>query len=166
VSTVEKAVMLAREIAKVAEGFAGEFQFDPEHTEHTEDHGSDHSNCIEYDNRLMYVPAGDDEAWEIACGIEPHIAAPMAAMLEAAGPLARALLALTEKMERLEALVSNLRTGVINACDAACDSIDQRRFLRQVRHTANQLNLPFDWDAIVEDFAASQLEPVAEGSLP
>jgi hypothetical protein len=101
-------------------------------------------------------------AQEISCGIEQHIAAPMAAMLNAAGPLARAL---TEKVERLEALVSNLRTGVINACDAACDSIDQRRFLRQVRHTANHLNLPFNWDDIVEDFATSQLEHT-KGSAP
>jgi hypothetical protein len=97
----------AAQILKDADGFHGLFVFDPEHTE---DHGIGHiADVHNVDDRLMYVPEGfdvrDDVAHTICEPIEQHVAEPLVRMLNAAGELARSLLAAEAEVRRMQAVV-------------------------------------------------------------
>lgn len=70
-------------IKAACRGFAGRFEFQPEHTE---DRGILHiADFVDFDDRLVYLAPDrdDDEPYVIADCIEPHVAEPLAVMLNA-----------------------------------------------------------------------------------
>lgn len=74
-----------KNLREIDNGFNGEFVFDPAHTE---DRGIGlHADCADTDDRLMFVPVGCDVRDEEACCIfdtlEPHVAEPIATLLNA-----------------------------------------------------------------------------------
>lgn len=83
-------------IKAACRGFDGRFEFQPEHTE---DRGLlNIADFVDFDDRLVYLAADrdDDEPYVIVDCIEPHVAEPLAVMLNAV-PV---LVARVEELER------------------------------------------------------------------
>lgn len=108
-------------IKAASSGFAGRFEFQPEHTE---DRGIRHiADFVDFDDRLVYLAADrdDDEPYVIADCIDPHVAEPIALMLNAVP-------ALVARVEDLEAQLQHAISENFAFSIKAADEINDARW--------------------------------------
>ena len=111
--TVEEQAEL-RELAGSVKGFSlTHFEFQ---ARHTEDRGIGNiADFVEIDDRLVAIEPDVDEPYVISYGIEKHIAEGLAVYLNAAGPLARAVVTLLDALDVAERECAGLREALIEA---------------------------------------------------
>lgn len=84
-------------------GFPGSFAFQ---AAHIDDRGvGDIADFVDVDDRLVYIPASDDDVHAIADQIDSHVAEPMARMLNSVPRL-------LDEVERLRARVAELERAI------------------------------------------------------
>lgn len=97
---IDKALELARAVTKLAAGFPGHFFHDPECTDLV-------YIATDCEKQQCDCSVGEDCAVIVgACDGIDDVAEPLAQLLNAAGPLARALLALHTRVEAMAAVVA------------------------------------------------------------
>jgi hypothetical protein len=130
---VSDVVKRAREASA---GFAGRFEFQPEHTI---DRGVGHvADFCDLDDRLVYIAPDcedeDEDACVIADRIEGHVAEPIATMLNAVP-------ALVARIEKLEALLLGTVGFMHGLSDHAdCDDMIAAGLLTEAAAIRKELN--------------------------